>query len=116
MNDIAYFLKKNSVQADRLMLGVLWGLFLMSLALSGMHDTLTWALVIGLPTVLASVTASKDKGGPINVINLDLTTGIEFHVLLTARNKARHPNAARLFANYVIHPKATRSLTPIRGE
>jgi methyl-accepting chemotaxis protein len=31
------------------MLWVLWALFGMSLALSGMNDTLTWALVVGLP-------------------------------------------------------------------
>ncbi|NDP59369.1 MAG: chemotaxis protein [Oxalobacteraceae bacterium] len=45
------------------MLGVLWGLFLMSLALSGMHDTLTWALVIGLPTVLIPTALIVTAGG-----------------------------------------------------
>ena len=38
------------VKTDKLMLGVLWGLFVFSLALSGMHDTLVWSLAIGLPT------------------------------------------------------------------
>ncbi|MDB4873391.1 MAG: hypothetical protein JWL97_4395 [Gemmatimonadales bacterium] len=36
-------------QADRLMLFILWGLFVMALALSGMHDTMSWALWIGVP-------------------------------------------------------------------
>ena len=63
MNDIAYFLNKNYVQADRLMLIVLWGLFVMSLALSGMHDTLTWALVIGLPAVLIPTALIVTAGG-----------------------------------------------------
>ncbi|HSO45960.1 MAG TPA: hypothetical protein VLQ47_10645, partial [Rhodoferax sp.] len=40
------------VKADKLMLVVLWGLFALALALSGMHDTWLWSLVIGLPTAL----------------------------------------------------------------
>ena len=42
-------LKRHFRQADRLMLFILWGLFVMALALSGMHDTLAWALWIGFP-------------------------------------------------------------------
>ena len=34
------------------MLPVLWGLFVVSLALSGWYDTLQWALLIGLPTAI----------------------------------------------------------------
>jgi methyl-accepting chemotaxis protein len=63
MHDLAYFLKKNYVQADRLMLCLLWGLFVMSLALSGLHDTLTWALVIGLPAVLIPTALILASGG-----------------------------------------------------
>ena len=40
------------VKADKLMLFVLWGLFVLSLALSGMHNTLMWSLVVGLPAAL----------------------------------------------------------------
>jgi methyl-accepting chemotaxis protein len=39
----------NYRRADRLMSLILWGLFLLALGLSGLHDTLAWALVIGLP-------------------------------------------------------------------
>lgn len=46
------YLKKNYQQADRLMLGVLWTLFMMGLALSPLHDTLKWAIGFGLPTSL----------------------------------------------------------------
>ncbi|GAA4033563.1 methyl-accepting chemotaxis protein [Actimicrobium antarcticum] len=63
MNDTNYFLQKNYVQADRLMLGILWGAFVMSLALSGMHDTLTWALVVGLPAVLIPTGLILTAGG-----------------------------------------------------
>lgn len=38
--------------ANRLMLPLLWVLFLCSLGLSAMHDTWLWAIVIGLPTAL----------------------------------------------------------------
>ncbi|MFT5588486.1 MAG: methyl-accepting chemotaxis protein [Bradyrhizobium sp.] len=63
MHDITYFFKRNAIQADRLMLCVLWGLFVMSLALSGMHDTITWALVIGLPTVVVPTALILLAGG-----------------------------------------------------
>lgn len=49
MNSVNTLLTQNYRQADRLMLLVLWGLLVMALALSGLHDTLRWALLIGLP-------------------------------------------------------------------
>ena len=52
MNAITAELNKNYIRADRLMLPVLVGLFLMSLALSGLHDTWLWAMLVGLPTAL----------------------------------------------------------------
>lgn len=52
MTEINQILQKNYRDADRLMLWILWGLFVMSLALSGLHDTMKWALLIGLPAVL----------------------------------------------------------------
>ena len=39
----------NYHRADRLMMGILWGLFGIALVLSSMQDTLRWALLIGLP-------------------------------------------------------------------
>ena len=52
MNPTNTVLQKSYMKADKLMLVVLWALFIMSLALSGMHNTLLWAFVIGLPTAL----------------------------------------------------------------
>jgi methyl-accepting chemotaxis protein len=52
MHGITARLNKNYQQADRLMLPVLWLLFVMALAMSGWHGTLQWALLIGLPTAL----------------------------------------------------------------
>ena len=51
------YLKKNYQQADRLMLGLIWGLFIMGLALSPWHDTLKWAIGFGLPATLLATTA-----------------------------------------------------------
>ena len=56
-------LKHNYVQADRLMLFIVWGLFVMSLGLSGLHDTLRWALLVGLPAALLSTACVIYAGG-----------------------------------------------------
>ena len=37
--------------ADRLLIIVLWAMLGFSLALTGMHDTMTWSLLVGLPIV-----------------------------------------------------------------
>ena len=34
--------------------------------------------------------------------------GIEMQVILTSRAKAKHPNAARLFANYILSPEGNK--------
>jgi methyl-accepting chemotaxis protein len=43
--------------ADRLMLPVVWAMFAMALALANWHDTLGWALAIGLPAALGPTVA-----------------------------------------------------------
>lgn len=49
MNRTNSYLAGSYRQADRLMLVIVWLLFAMSLALSTLHDTWGWALVVGLP-------------------------------------------------------------------
>ncbi|MBC7861102.1 MAG: chemotaxis protein [Burkholderiaceae bacterium] len=44
--------RSDCVKAGRLMLPVLWALLVVSLALSGWHDTLSLALMVGLPLAL----------------------------------------------------------------
>ena len=56
-------LKKNYQQADRLMLFILWGLFAASLGLSGLHDTLKWAFIVGLPAALIPSALIFTAGG-----------------------------------------------------
>ena len=58
--------------------------------------------MIGLPVIGPQVQAVKDKGAPLAVITPDLTSGVEMHVMITARAKAKSPSAARLMANYVM--------------
>ncbi|HQS31610.1 methyl-accepting chemotaxis protein [Polaromonas sp.] len=52
MSDIEKYLNNHYQRADRIMLPVLWLLFVMALALSGWNDTLQWALLIGLPAAV----------------------------------------------------------------
>lgn len=58
-------------------------------------------LLVG-PTTSANVMTVKAKGAPLDMVAPDLTSGVELQVMLTVRAKAKHPNAARLFANYVL--------------
>lgn len=52
MQDLSEKLKNNYQRADRLMLLVLWLLFVMAFFLSFMHDTLALVFLIGLPIAL----------------------------------------------------------------
>lgn len=50
----------------------------------------------------------KAKGASIELLVPDRTTGVEMQVMLTARGKPKHPNAARLMANYVMMEEVNR--------
>jgi len=52
-------------QADRLMVAILWGLFVVALGLSGLHGTLGWALAIGLPAAAIPSALLAFGGGRI---------------------------------------------------
>ena len=45
------------------MCGILWALFALALALSSLHDTLRWALLVGLPAALLPTLACVFRGG-----------------------------------------------------
>ena len=57
-----------------------------------------------VPAIAATVLALKSKGAPVGMVTPDFTVGVETNVFITARGKARHPNAARLFAHYAMSP------------
>ncbi len=50
-------------QADRLMLLILWALFVMSIGLAFMHDTMKWGLLVGLPAALIPTVLIVTSGG-----------------------------------------------------
>ena len=54
------------------------------------------------PAVASVAAELKAKGAALGTVTPELTTGIEFHIAISARAKSKHPNAARLFANYVM--------------
>ncbi len=68
-----------------------------------------------LPQVNSSVTDFQAKGAPVDMVTLGYTTGVEMQVMLTARKLAKHPNAARLFANYVMSKEGNTVLNADPG-
>ncbi|MCA1248384.1 methyl-accepting chemotaxis protein [Massilia sp. MS-15] len=56
-------LKAAQWKADRLMCAILWILFVLGLALSSLHDTLSWAVLVGLPAALLPTLAMLVRGG-----------------------------------------------------
>lgn len=61
-----------------------------------------------LPAVPALAQTVIAKGAPVALVFPELTTGVEMMVMLTARSKAKAPNAARLLANYVLTPEGNK--------
>jgi iron(III) transport system substrate-binding protein len=64
--------------------------------------------LIEIPAVPAQVLATKSTGAPVDISIPALTTGLEMEVVLTARSRAKHPNAARLLANYVMSQEGNK--------
>ena len=58
----------------------------------------------------------KDKGAPLGFMVPDTAVGIEQQVTLTARSKSKSPNAARLFANYVMSPEGNKVFNDDPGQ
>ena len=60
------------------------------------ENALTFPAVASVPAELVK------KGASLGTVIPELTTGIEFHIAITSRARAKNPNAARLFAHYVM--------------
>lgn len=58
--------------------------------------------MLTFPAISATVQEPKSKGAPLAMIIPDRTTGSESHIMLTARARSKHPNAGRLFVNWVL--------------
>lgn len=63
---------------------------------------------IHFPAIPQQITMTAGKGAPIGSVKPDINTGIETHAILTARGKAKHPNAARLLVNYIMTPEGNK--------
>jgi methyl-accepting chemotaxis protein len=61
--DVGEALRANARVADRLMVMILWAMVVVALALSGMHDTLGLALLVGIPTALVPTLLMLNAGG-----------------------------------------------------
>ncbi len=65
------------------------------------------------PNVSAVVAGAAKNGAPVEFALPDLTTGPEIVMALTT--EAAHPNAARLFANFVLSEKAQEIINGVPG-
>jgi iron(III) transport system substrate-binding protein len=54
------------------------------------------------PAVASSAKKVQDAGAPVKLLTPPVTTGVEMQLMLTAPDKADHPNAAKLFANWLL--------------
>jgi iron(III) transport system substrate-binding protein len=68
-----------------------------------------------LPATAATFAAMKAKGVPVSTSQPQKTNGAEYHVILTNRARARNPNAARLFVNYVMTREGNTVLSKDSG-
>jgi iron(III) transport system substrate-binding protein len=67
------------------------------------------------PMTLSSlVKEPKSKGAPVDIVVPELTSGAE--VVLGIAAKAKHPNAARLFAQYALSQEGAKVLADAAGE
>lgn len=58
--------------------------------------------MVGGPTTVALVTGQSERGAPVKAVIPPFTTGLEMHLMMTAKSKVKQPNAARLFAHYLL--------------
>lgn len=68
---------------------------------------------VAVPDVGAVVAGAKDKGAPVEMVTPDLATGPEIVVGLSA--EAKHPNAATLFAHFVLSEQGSALLNDDPG-
>jgi iron(III) transport system substrate-binding protein len=72
--------------------------------------------MVGVPGVPALYAGIAAKGAPLVMVAMDFTTGVEMSVLLTARAKAKHPNAARLLAHFTMTAEGNKIFNSSPGD
>ncbi len=70
---------------------------------------------VQIPNITSVTLPLVEKGAPIASVTPDYTTGVEQHIALTARAHSKNPNAARLFANYLMSPEGNTLLNAGQG-
>ena len=71
--------------------------------------------MVQIPITGQAISAVVAKGAPVGTVTPDYTTGVEMQLMLTARGKAKHPNAARLLANFVMSPEGNKIFNADKG-
>ena len=97
----AHFLDQHARSADRVMCMILWGLFVMALVLSSMHDTLRWALLVGLPGAAIPTALVVWRGGRRStslVVASALMVFVALHIHQAAGKTERNYSAATQLA------------------
>lgn len=62
------------------------------------------------PVSPARIDELKASGAPVDYVIPDLVSGIELGIVLTASDEAQHPNAARLFADFLLSEEAAEAV------
>lgn len=64
--------------------------------------------VMLVPTAGQQIKEPNERGAKLALMQFDFTTGSQIEVILTAPAKAKHPNAARLFANFIMSSEGNK--------
>jgi iron(III) transport system substrate-binding protein len=61
-----------------------------------------------MPLTAQRAAIDRARGAPVDAVMPEDATGVEMQLLMTHSAKAKHPNAARLFANYLLSPEGNK--------
>lgn len=64
--------------------------------------------MVQAPAVAAQISATAEKGAPIAHVIPAYTSGVEMHLVLVNRTKAKHPAAARLLVNFILTQEGSK--------
>lgn len=71
--------------------------------------------MILLPATQTTIVGLQGSGAPVNMGVPSVTVGVENHIIMTDRAKAPHPNAARVFVNWVLSKEPNRAFNKVGG-
>lgn len=71
---------------------------------------------LNAPTSVPAISRIMDAGAPVDYITVDVTTGAEMQLAVVPEDVAAHPNAARLFANFLLSPDGNAALAEVGSD